>query len=588
MTRMLAAGIVVLLTVCGMSAVAPQTVAPLPVHQRVAVLVGVDRYQDRAIGRDLSGCRNDAVEMAEILRRKYRFAPATLIDHEATKKAVMDALRRAAEKAGPGDQVLFFFSGYGSVDGNGKPALCPYDALAAGADNDVWAGELWSWVNSVGRKGASPLLVLDCAFLQPTAIAMGPRIRPKCLIRPQAPGPGGTDSVESALTNIATSTDRGVVIAACRPGELARETDRGGDNWIGVFSRFLIEQLGSLAHGETISFKQLRDALLSKISTYISDVYYGDSYVQTPRLYGRSEYLANTALFSSGEAAAPTPRSNELRLRVVYWGGEERDGQEFRDRFARMPHVQLVEKDDSADQSLYVFRTKAEVKAYLVDYRGKTIQSDFSAPPTDPDAFLHDINARISGLIAYRWLGSLPAGDPSFGLNLWLTDSGGEVVRQVAAGDWVTVNLEANRECYVTVYSVTPNFDCERVLPGPGHPQDSYRLSAGEHWSKRVSPSQPARYRLVAVAKEQLAQPSSRILLSFWSPAVQEYVRAAEAVAMGREGGAPGTTPPGASDQPMILPLRPSFGGATEMGATAEGAGYATDVEDLTVTEVAG
>ena len=160
MTRMLAAGIVVLLTVCGMSAVAPQTVAPLPVHQRVAVLVGVDRYQDRAIGRDLSGCRNDAVEMAEILRRKYRFAPATLIDHEATKQAVMDALRRAAEKAGPGDQVLFFFSGYGSVDGNGKPALCPYDALAAGADNDVWAGELWSWVNSVGR----PRLCFPAAY----------------------------------------------------------------------------------------------------------------------------------------------------------------------------------------------------------------------------------------------------------------------------------------------------------------------------------------------------------------------------------------------------------------------------------------
>ena len=94
---------------------------------RRAVCVGINEFATLPMSSWLSGCVNDAHDIAATLRTYGFTAAATtvLCDADATKPAVMAALTTMVETAEPGDHLVFSFSSHGTQVPNatGRPVL---------------------------------------------------------------------------------------------------------------------------------------------------------------------------------------------------------------------------------------------------------------------------------------------------------------------------------------------------------------------------------------------------------------------------------------------------------------------------------
>ena len=112
-----------------------------------AVLIGVNRY--RVPGADLRGCVNDVKNIQTALTGRFGFAKAdvvTLLDYDATKKAVEKAISGLIRGGKKGDVLLVHFSGHGSnvPDDDGDEAedrdeiLCPTDLDWKDPFRDDW------------------------------------------------------------------------------------------------------------------------------------------------------------------------------------------------------------------------------------------------------------------------------------------------------------------------------------------------------------------------------------------------------------------------------------------------------------------
>lgn len=141
--------------------------------ERHALLIGIGHYPQLY---DLEGPRNDVEALAEELVANWGFAPEhvhRLLDSEATKSGILDALDRLLADTEPGDHVLVYYSGHGTSAFDGEPlpagegllgewtgALMPYDYAARLTSNPSPA----QWLDGliVGRRDLEPrLLKLD-------------------------------------------------------------------------------------------------------------------------------------------------------------------------------------------------------------------------------------------------------------------------------------------------------------------------------------------------------------------------------------------------------------------------------------------
>lgn len=102
---------------------------------RKAVCVGINDYP--YAGNDLNGCVNDANAWAAVLNKNFGF-PGTdikiLLDSQATKKNVLNELKRLVTGAKAGDVLVYTNSSHGSyradIDGDEEKydeLICPYD-----------------------------------------------------------------------------------------------------------------------------------------------------------------------------------------------------------------------------------------------------------------------------------------------------------------------------------------------------------------------------------------------------------------------------------------------------------------------------
>ncbi|MCP4111971.1 MAG: caspase family protein, partial [Desulfobacteraceae bacterium] len=80
-----------------------------------ALIIGIDDYKDTKIP-DLSSARKDAEAVAALLRNRYGFQTETLLDRQASKKAIFNALRSLATSTEENDSVLIYFAGHGDID----------------------------------------------------------------------------------------------------------------------------------------------------------------------------------------------------------------------------------------------------------------------------------------------------------------------------------------------------------------------------------------------------------------------------------------------------------------------------------------
>lgn len=83
---------------------------------RRALCVGINEFETLPMSSWLSGCVNDANDIAAALRKQGFTGRATTVlrDAEATKSKVMGALDAMVDKAKPGDHLIFTFSSHGT------------------------------------------------------------------------------------------------------------------------------------------------------------------------------------------------------------------------------------------------------------------------------------------------------------------------------------------------------------------------------------------------------------------------------------------------------------------------------------------
>ncbi|MCP4108725.1 MAG: SUMF1/EgtB/PvdO family nonheme iron enzyme [Desulfobacteraceae bacterium] len=117
-----------------------------------ALVIGIDDYQDTKIP-DLSSARKDAEAVAALLRKRYGFQTETLLDRQASKKAIFNALRSLATSTEENDSVLIYFAGHGDIDK---------------IYNDGW------WIPA-DAKGGEPLTYLDNTQVQKAMRSMNAR-----------------------------------------------------------------------------------------------------------------------------------------------------------------------------------------------------------------------------------------------------------------------------------------------------------------------------------------------------------------------------------------------------------------------------
>jgi hypothetical protein len=116
---------------------------------KLALCIGVNDYP--GTGSDLAGCVNDAHDWRAALEGRG-FSVSTLLDRQATGKAMRERMGSLVAQARAGDTVLIQYSGHGSFvpDSNGDESdgtdecLCPYDVGAKGPVTDDDLFEIFS------------------------------------------------------------------------------------------------------------------------------------------------------------------------------------------------------------------------------------------------------------------------------------------------------------------------------------------------------------------------------------------------------------------------------------------------------------
>ena len=114
---------------------------------RYAIIIGISNYAGS--GSDLNYCDDDAIEFQAALvdngwSENQIFM---LLDGEATQSAILSAIRAVVGSAGPEDEVVFFYSGHGTisnydVDGDGErrdECIIPVELTSATL---IWDGDL--------------------------------------------------------------------------------------------------------------------------------------------------------------------------------------------------------------------------------------------------------------------------------------------------------------------------------------------------------------------------------------------------------------------------------------------------------------
>jgi hypothetical protein len=120
--------------------------ASLPqIQRKVALVIGVDRYQDPAIPK-LANAVGDARAIGKVLESQMGYE--TIVLENATRKSVVAALNMLAVELGPRDSVTVYYAGHGELV---ESTQLGYWLLA---DSDAKRPETWLSNADIGRMVA--------------------------------------------------------------------------------------------------------------------------------------------------------------------------------------------------------------------------------------------------------------------------------------------------------------------------------------------------------------------------------------------------------------------------------------------------
>jgi hypothetical protein len=148
---------------------------------RRALLIGINKYV--IPGADLRGCVNDVLDLSAVLTELGGFRKSditTLVDKEATKRAMMAGIKALLKASKKGDVALLHYSGHGShvpddeahrdeADGRDE-ILCPTNMNWDDPMRDDW---LRTALDTV-RDGVQLTVIMDCCHSGSNTRAFGP------------------------------------------------------------------------------------------------------------------------------------------------------------------------------------------------------------------------------------------------------------------------------------------------------------------------------------------------------------------------------------------------------------------------------
>lgn len=205
-----------------------------------ALLIGINSYP-LIPGSSLYGCENDVRLMQALLCERFGFREPdieVLLSAQATRMNILGALDRLCERVATDEPLVLFYAGHGSripaqqadALSGWHETLVPHDSGRDIFDNlDIVDLELRDWLNRATRKTRYVTLLMDCchsatlhrdpfAATERGVVRKGAR-HPASLALQTVPSPSRPKVSPSWLP----SSDRYVVMAACRDSETARE-----------------------------------------------------------------------------------------------------------------------------------------------------------------------------------------------------------------------------------------------------------------------------------------------------------------------------------------------------------------------------
>ena len=334
------------------------------------LLIGIDCYLPNELPGGLSypnlgGCVRDVSKVEEFLRDRLGVPDDRIFKLTATDAGGVEppepreqwptyanmvrAFRRLGEVARPGDQVYIHYSGHGGrtktivpnlKGANGKDeSLVPTDI---GEDEGRYLRdvEIARLLKELADKDLIVTIVFDSCHSGGATRGLGIRVRGVGIIDDR---PAPEDSLVATLDDLAATwreaTAGGtrnvslgsgwlpepqgyVLLAACRPSELAHESVFEGRESNGALTYWLLDSLETL--GLNVSYKQVHDRIVAKV--------HGQFERQTPQLQGEGDRV----LFGSGrvrpEYAVTVIKVEESTKRLLLATGQAqgmRQGAQF-------------------------------------------------------------------------------------------------------------------------------------------------------------------------------------------------------------------------------------------------------------------
>lgn len=245
-----------------------------------ALLIGIDRYGEGI--EPLEGCENDARAMLDFLRRQLNFNGhgyqiMTLLNEKAHKENVERASKEFLGQAGEGEEVLFYFAGYGDVDESvlmqKAPFKDPVRKLVLYAEgerffSDFEDGDMRELASQLDRQKAKLTTIIDAGFVQGKEASeqTGRHLQ-------QLDLPGPSTGLPSPFEKISNATESPIFeIYAAQSRNTTTEMVLG-EEVRGVFTYSLLESLSQKkgAHNIDEVYQTIRSRLSQRVAKSAPD-----------------------------------------------------------------------------------------------------------------------------------------------------------------------------------------------------------------------------------------------------------------------------------------------------------------------------
>jgi len=266
-----------------------------------AVCVGINDYP--GISNDLKGCVNDANDWANLLEFSG-FQIDKILDEQATKQNILNALDDLVTNATSGDQIVFTYSGHGtSVADTSGDEIDGYDEALYVYDGILLDDELRTIIKKLNPDVHMAVISDSCFSGTVTRVLNTDAVKPRYIKTDDIPA---TAKLKKRLLSEEDMIE--ILISGCTDSEYSYDAYMNG-RWNGAMTAFA---LSVIKKGQSYNefYESLREYLPSS------------EYPQTPQLEGSDEnknrkvFVENTEPLPPSE---PEPEKGIWQWLSKYW-----------------------------------------------------------------------------------------------------------------------------------------------------------------------------------------------------------------------------------------------------------------------------